>query len=246
MRNPLLLLFIFTLFLLSCSGKRGDAGFQGNVNQDIENLLYPGEYEAEVMDSIIRLPREQELDARLTENIQDNYEWYNNYLQQHPGEYPLPYHPNFGISEAEYNELNTLKKNIQVQPSYKGTLKVVRDGGFISFQGTGKLQVLNKIRFEVSAHTVYFDRYILSLSDTLHITSENHGLKSAWDGYTWRFTDPENIDMETIKNPENLTAKHYNVTLGQLKKNHKTLLRVTQREMVNGETITNLSIPVVF
>ncbi len=238
-------LLLFTV-LVSCSHNRSGVSFQGDVNKDIENLLYPGEYPAEVLDSIVRSPREQELDERLTEAIQSNYEWFNQYLQEHRGEIPLPYNSRFGLSEAEYNELNTLKQNIQVMASYQGPLKVIRNGGFISFHGEGKLSVLNRVNFNMSNGSVQMANYILSLSDTLHITGENHGLKSAWDGYTWRFTDPENINMETIKNTENLSAKHYNITLGFLKKNHKTLLRITQREMVNGETTVNLNVPVVF
>jgi hypothetical protein len=78
----------------------------------------------------------EEISTRMTASLQSQKDWYMQYIENHPG-VALPYHKNFGISEAEYGYFlenakttSTLSKvgevelTVEALPSGKGiTLK---------------------------------------------------------------------------------------------------------------------------
>jgi hypothetical protein len=238
--------FPLLLFFSACSNIHGPFRFTGNISNDVNQMLKEGRYRAEVMDSLVQSPEQRALEMIFKENIRENYTWYTHYLDSFPGANPLPYHPNFGLTEAQYNDLIRFRKNVILASSQTGELIIKNQNEMISFMANGKMSPLENIRIDLRNNTVIYGNFILNFSDTIHITNENHGLKSTWDGYSWRFSDPANMDMEAVRNTENLTAKHYKLTVGHLNKTGKTLISFTAREMINGEFMTDIDIPVVF
>lgn len=92
-------------------------------------LPAPGTHQARAM-AIAVPPEAEALAGRMTAAIQANFEWYRNYARQHP-EGELPWHPNLGISEAEYRRFQALAGQISLRETGRVTLNVTRrpDGG---------------------------------------------------------------------------------------------------------------------
>jgi hypothetical protein len=92
-------------------------------------LPTPGAHPARAMTMSVP-PEAEALAARMTTAIRDNFAWYRAYAAQHPqGE--LPWHPNLGLSEAEYARFQTLTAQISLRETARVTLNVTRrpDGG---------------------------------------------------------------------------------------------------------------------
>lgn len=92
-------------------------------------LPTPGTHAARAMAMAVP-PEAEALARRMTAAIQANFAWYRAYAAQHPqGE--LPWHPNLGISEAEYARFQTLSGQIALREIGRPTLTVTRqpDGG---------------------------------------------------------------------------------------------------------------------
>ena len=92
-------------------------------------LPTPGAHPARAMAMAVP-PEAEALAARMTAAIRANFAWYRTYAAQHPqGE--LPWHPNLGISEAEYARFLTLTGQIALREIAPVTLNVTRrpDGG---------------------------------------------------------------------------------------------------------------------
>jgi hypothetical protein len=92
-------------------------------------LPTPGTHPARAMAMTVP-PEAEALAARMTAAIRANFAWYRTYAAQHPqGE--LPWHPNLGISAAEYARFLTLTGQIALREIAPVTLNVTRrpDGG---------------------------------------------------------------------------------------------------------------------
>ena len=92
-------------------------------------LPTPGSHPARAM--ALSVPAEAEaLAARITSAIRAHGDWYRTYAAQHPdGE--LPWHPNLGVSEADYRRFQELTGQIALREVGRVTLGVTRrpDGG---------------------------------------------------------------------------------------------------------------------
>ena len=197
--------------------------------------------EIQVMDSIVRSSREQELSMRMQLATEKNSTWYNDYLQQYKQLRVPPYHENFGLSEKEYNELVQLKLNLILVPSITQTIKVNKIKGMISFNTEGKIPYLDNLRINTVDNIIIADHYVLNFSDTVFVANENHALKSMWKGYTWRFDEPLVGDTSS----ESISVKHYSIVIGQLYKSGNTLISINEHESADGEVILNIDKPLI-
>lgn len=105
-------------------------------------LPTPGAHPARAMAMAVP-PEAEALAARMTAAIRANFAWYRTYAAQHPqGE--LPWHPNLGISEAEYARFLTLTGQIALREIGRVTLTATRrpDGG-LALAANGAAAPLN-------------------------------------------------------------------------------------------------------
>lgn len=92
-------------------------------------LPTPGAHPARAMAMSVP-PEAEALAARMTTAIRANVAWYRAYAAQHP-EGELPWHPNLGLSEAEYARFQALTHQIALREIGRVSLNVARrpDGG---------------------------------------------------------------------------------------------------------------------
>ena len=72
----------------------------GDRNTDLSNLLLPGKKSADVMDGMKQDVRQEELTKKFQAGVQQNYEWFVEYLKTVPEGQPMPYHVNLGIQRV--------------------------------------------------------------------------------------------------------------------------------------------------
>lgn len=234
-------LLIFGFFLCQCHSTAKKITLTGNIAFDLNNLIREGSVEVQVMDSVVRSAREQELSFRMQQATEKNSAWYNDYLLQYKQLRVPPYHENFGLTENEYNELVQLKLNMILVPSLKQIIKVNKIQGMISFNTDGRIPYLDNLRINTVDNNIIADHSVLSFSDTVFVANENHALKSMWKGYTWRFDEP--LAEDTVS--ETSTIKHYSIAIGQLYKTGNTLISINEHESTDGEVNLNIDKPLI-
>jgi len=105
----------------------------------------PGTHEARAMQ--IMVPVEiARIGERMVEAAQRNPDWFRAYIAAHPDERPLPYHPNIGVSEAEYRRFVGREGRGLLFEAARIPLTVAAtpDGGF-AFSASGPAALLDGI-----------------------------------------------------------------------------------------------------
>lgn len=96
-----------------------------------------------------------ELTTRFQTALDEHTDWLQGYIQENgqPGE-PLPWHPNFGLTEEEYAEYQELSDEIRLQPTGKATIEVVREDPWVSFKAAEPLAALNGVVLDLGQRKV--------------------------------------------------------------------------------------------
>jgi hypothetical protein len=236
-----LFFILLSVICIQCRNEKKPFTLTGDIATDLNALLGEGSMEVEVMDSVVKTAREMELMYRMKEATDKNPGWYDSYLTQYKDQRVPPYHPNFGLNEQEYQELVGLRLTLNVVPSLKQTIKVVREKETIRFEADGKLPYLEEILINTHDNKIAVKNYTLTFTDTIFVANENNALKSMWKGYSWRFDVPA-ID-DTLS--QLLNTQHYNISIGLLYKTGQTLISISEREETDGERTLKLDKPLL-
>lgn len=245
----LLPLFIGLLLLANCSSSQPTDKrplITGNITTDVNNLLPEGKVQVDVMDGIKQNPRQEELTKKFQTGIQQNYEWFVDYMKTVPEGEPMPYHKNLGLAESEYKELQGYMNDIELVSSGKSDITIKKNKNIIEFTASGKLQLLEAVKIDLSKNIVVVGEYELPFSDTANITTDTNGLKSKWKGYTWKLEEPKDMDLNALKNLQSLKAKQYKFTIGRLDKTGKTFISIKGQEIENGAKQVSFELPLIF
>ncbi len=229
-------IYLSGIIFFSCKNNSSRIILSGNISQDVTKLLTAGDLEIQIMDSLVQTPRESALADRMQKAVEHNSEWYSEWAAHYHQLQVLPYHPNFGLNESEYNELMEMKLNKTLASSATYKIKILNMENHLQLNTGGSIPYLDNLKFNTKDNTVSMDNYTLHFTDTLFIANENHGLKSMWKGYVWRYDEPAINDTAN----DGLNTKHYSITLGQLYKTGNTLLIFSKLEDTDGERTLNL------
>lgn len=248
-------IFIFILFVIfgvaSCqpSGQvtlKSRPPLTGQVIQDVENLLPLGEFVFDLMSGTRSSEREQELTAKLQKAIQENLSWYMEYVSEvQPGE-ALQYHPNFGLTEEEYKELQELSRNVELVSTGTELVSILKKDHIITFETEELLSFLHNVQVDLKDTVIMINSRQLKLTDTIHVSTNTNALRSAWDGYEWRFTSPEDLTTVDFQDLENLDIVNYKCIIGRLQSSGKTFLTIEGVEFHNGQKELGLNYPLIF
>jgi hypothetical protein len=244
--KPFYRLSIFLILLISCGNSQTHQQRQA-ISSDINNFLPNGTITVNVMDGIKQNKRQEELLKKFQEGIQQNYEWFVDYMQTVPNGQPMPYHPNLGLTEKEYKELQGFMNDIELVSSGKTDITIINTNNIIEFKTDDeKLKLLEYVRIDLTRNVVTIGEYELPFSDTVNITDDKNALKSQWKGYTWKLEEPKDIDLNTLKDLETLRMKQYKFTIGHLDKNDKTFMLIKGQEIENGVKQVSFELPLIF
>ena len=138
-------------------------------------------------------PRGASLAKKIQEAAAKHGPWFQAQMKlRKPGE-PLPYHPNLGMTESEWEEFLRLNKKKTLVKTGQAALSVKKLGdGKYRFSAKGTLQVLNAITIDLKKSRVETPRGTCDLLDRVK-TPKGHSFP--WDGYVWEGLRPIVIEQ---------------------------------------------------
>jgi hypothetical protein len=218
----------------------------GDIKTDLKALLPPGTHTADLMDGIRQTPRQAALTVKFNNALKKNYEWFVDYTKNIPPGELMPYHPNTGLTEAEYKELIAHLKNVEVVSTGKESILIEQKGDTIVFKSQGKLYNFNSLKIDTKSNTAFFEEYAMPFTDSVNIKTDKNGLRSKWKGYKWGFKMPADVSPDDLKDLRNLEFTEYKLTIGRLEKNGKTYIDWSGTEVQDGAKQVYFNLRVVF
>ncbi|MFZ6181644.1 hypothetical protein [Nannocystis pusilla] len=125
-----------------------------------------------------------DVQMRFAQAMASQQSWLQQYLadlQLPPGS-PLPYHPNFAITEAEYHELTRAYQHPIFAEGERRDLEVQVEGDALRFAAAGPLAPLARLAIEADGR-VRYDDVVVDRPERVEDLAAQFG---AWSGFSWR------------------------------------------------------------
>jgi hypothetical protein len=206
------------------------------------------------MDGIKATPRYINLQNKFLSGIKQHQEWFleQQRIAEKTGN-PIGYHTNLGMTEAEFIELKNLMESgtgIEIVSTGTESLTIQWRGDSITFGGTGRLNVFNNLIINPKENIAIIGDYKLDKFEIVNVESDNNAFKSKWKGYSWRYEISNKGEgfsqIESMEDLQNLNMKIYKITIGQIAKDMKTYVQITESEITKGVKTRNIEIPITF
>ena len=246
--------FVLILFYGCGNSQERKNELVGNLRADLEILIPNGKHEVDIIDGIIMDSRYEKLYEKFMIAMQENKEWF---LEQQKiakkTNSPVPYHPNIGMSEIEYEDFISLMNEgpgMEMVKSGTAMVHFKREKDLIKMSGTDRLDFINKITIDLENNIAFIGDVKLDIFKEIEVDTDKNGLKSKWKGYQWLF-ESSNLenglqDLESMKDVEKMSIKLYKLTIGRLDKDGTTYMEFTESELDNGVRTENIKIPIKF
>jgi hypothetical protein len=200
---------------------------------DLARALPVGTLTVDIME-LAASPRVDELTKKLQLAVAENQEWWQEYLQEHAEERPLPYHPNMGLSEAEYEEFLAQADELSVAKTGEATLQVRASvEGLLVLDGGEELPELTGLTFDLERNVLETPYGTTTDYETLHPRKSALG---SWDGVQWSLEDAESTDIATM------TATVAKLALGTLKESGRQVLYYDVKRVEDGAAVEQITI----
>ncbi len=229
---------LLMIFFVACSST------SQKDKSKVKTLLPEGTHQFEVLDSVETTPRQIELTEKFQKAYQNNMDEFNAYFEKTRNKEKAEFPKNDNITEDELTEFIDYSKNIKLLPSGTLNVTVKYSKNKVSFQSSGKLEILNYIEFDLSKDVAKIENYILPFKDSTKVSTMTNALQDSWKGFTWEFVDPKDIEMPTSETIHNVSIKRYKVTLGTLDKTNKTFMIIKGQEFKDGQKLVDFEIPI--
>ena len=239
-----LLIFLVTLTVVSC---RQTPAINIKARQDLEKYFLTGSYDVKVFGNVAYTnPRIVELQKKMADAIRQHSEWFAEYRQKF--DFPLPYHPNLGLSPEEYKEylILTSKSKPELQLTGVEKVEVELKKNSILFFTRGGLQFFNGFEIDLKHNRITMNGHVLEFLSTESVTDSNNVFRSPYSGYTWQFLEPGNAIKLPPEDYKKQNTSIYKVTIGQLETGNRTILIVKGLEFDNGQKVFDFEAPIVF
>ena len=229
MKRIVTLLFVF--FFAICMSSCAENTALGRTSNPVlpEDMLQAGTINVDEMS--MGLPtaednlRFTELVQKLQVGISANQEWLSAYIIEYEGQ-TLPYHPNLGLSEDEYDEYLQLSDRIRLYKSADGVISIEKIGEKqYKISNVEESKLIDNIIIDLSNNTVSTNYGVCKYSGEVK-ASDDQIATGRWSGYSWM--------LEDILDAGNFKSIQFN--LGQLE-DSKKIIMYYQVKLANGEEI---------
>lgn len=196
-----------------------------------QSLIPVGTVRATSMD-LVAPPRLQELMRRFQATAQRDPQWWMEYVKANarPGE-PLPYHPNLGLSEAEYREMLGMSDEMRLAPVGEGELTVRTEGDSrYVLDGGRAFPDLTGIAIDLARNRVETPLGVLTPGDPIE-PSPGQAATGPWHGVRWELEDFD---------PDAMTGTVVKLSLGRLEESGRGILHYDARRMADGKLQTRV------
>ncbi len=196
---PATALFVSLAIVVVASGEPTEkdlgsgAAIDANTFKDPREILVPGTHDVDVMELTAPL-RTRVLLARFKAAMQANPDWWSKYVEEHAEERPLPYHPNFGLTKAEYDEIGKGENGLTAEKRADAKLTIMeKRPGVLVLNGNGDLPDLLGVEIDLNkdlVRTRYGD-----LTERSETNASESTALGAWKGVGWKLNS---VDLEKM------------------------------------------------
>lgn len=185
--------FLFTILLLGTQIAWGQQTSEATAVNFVETLFTPGNHKLEILEK--NIPADlREIIMNYRKAVQDSIQWYNAYSQEHKNESPLPYHKNFGITEAAYNRMNSEFPTLTMKVKTTKEFVVNKANDQIALKGSDNFTLLDEVTFDTKNKLLVIGGQQIPYKG--EISDKGESGVGAWKGYDWKL---EVGNMEDVK-----------------------------------------------
>lgn len=119
-------------------------------------------------------PAIEESGLKLQAAMQADPAWFRRYQDQHAGQEPLPWHPRYGVTEAQYLRLQDPLKHFVELSRQRIRVTQVRDGLVVRLSLAGRQLMFDRVAFDAAVpraitarDTLEFTRYVPLVKATM-------------------------------------------------------------------------------
>ncbi|HEY8893384.1 MAG TPA: hypothetical protein VIM79_01170 [Niastella sp.] len=204
--------------------------------EDIRDWLKPGEHQVELMSIKSTItPRDMALSNKVRKAMEKNAAWVRDSLATVTDSTII--YEKFGLTKAEFDEYllaSETKSTPELVKTGDETLVIKRKKNTLTFKGTGRLKVLDSLKFNVVLKEPIYNGKELDFNNKSGGEDNNNPFKSPWTGYHYSFVD---LGEMTSAQPDPATMSATNITfdIGKIQSSGKTVIMFMLFKTVNGK-----------
>jgi len=237
-------LILVTLMCFIIKGYSQQAAGQ-EFGEDIKSWLKLGEHKVDIMSVKQSItPRQIELSNKVRQAMAKNAAWVRDSLPNVTDSSII--YEKFGLTKAEFDEYllsGEKKATPELVKTGEETLVITRKKNSLVFQGSGKLKVLDSIKFNTALKEPLYNSKELELKNKSGVDHSDNPFKSPWNGYHFSY---EHYDEMMDNDPKNLTAQTITFDVGQIKDSGNTILMFMLMNFENGKVVQTSNVICLF
>jgi len=202
----------------------------------IDGLLTQGIHKLEILEKNIS-PDLKQIVLRYRKAISDSMDWYQRYSQENKDQNPLPYHINFGISQAEYDRMNKEFPIQKMKVKSSRAITINKTDEKLNFKGDGDFTIFNTVVVDTKNKTILVDDQLIPYVGEF-AEGESSGF-GPWKGYRWKL---ETGSMDDIKAFKQTDYNLIDITIGKTLETNKIVVQYKTISVEGGTPRINGSL----
>ncbi|KFN02969.1 hypothetical protein D0U04_17350 [Bacillus clarus] len=214
---------IYILLVLLCIvGCQSEVSKANSVEEYIPSRLMTADIMTLEMDRDTR-KKVEVITKKMSDHVKNDKEWYVNYISGHIDKQVKPYHPNFGVTEEEYNFFRNAVEHSSLSNTSDGKLQFKQ-------KSNHEIEIVSSKNLELFRHIVIdTEKNIIrtSFGECQYVgevkASSEQRLTGPWNGKQW------------VLQKENLI---YLFSLGKLEGGNKSIIDISVKGIHEGKLIS--------
>jgi hypothetical protein len=207
---------------------------------DIRSWLKEGEHTVELMSIKTAVnPRMTELTSKILQAGQKNAAWIRDSMATTTDSAVI--FAKFGLTKAEYEEyiaLNNVKSKQELVKTGDEKLVIKQKKNTLTFKGTGRLKVLDSLKFNIVLNEPIYTGKELEFSNKSGAADSSNPFNSAWTGYHYSYEYVDDLGTDV----SDMSATTISFDIGQLQSNGKIILMFMLYKVENGKPVNNATL----
>ena len=241
MKNIALVLICLAAFIASGYCQQAPAQ---DFGEDIRSWLKEGEHKVELMSIKTSVdPRMMELTSKILKAGEKNAAWIRDSMALVTDSAVI--FEKFGLTKAEYEEyiaLNNVKQKQELVKTGDEKLVIKKKKTTLTFHGTGRLSVLDSLKFNIVLNEPIFTGKELEFGNKSGAADSNNPFNSPWTGYHYSFEYVDDLGTDV----SDMSATTISFDIGQLQSNGKVILMFMVYKVENGKPVKNATLICMF
>jgi hypothetical protein len=221
--KKLVYILLISLFIVGCQSEVSKAN---SVEEYIPPHLMNAEVTADIMTIEMDRDTRKKVEAitkKVRDHVENDQEWYVNYISGHIDKQVKPYHLNFGVTEEEYNFFRNAVENSSLSNTSDGKLQFKQKSNHeIEIVSSKNLELFRNIVIDTEKNIVK-----TSFGECQYVGEEKTPLEQKitgpWHGKQWMLKEQNLI---------------YLFSLGKLEGENKSIIDISVKGIYEGKLIS--------